>query len=190
MFWSGKESNEEFEEELWGVAKSGPLVLDVGCGTQKVDPSLVGVDAYAEGPMVNIKAYMWDMPFEDDSVDGLICMSALEHVSKYQVLPALYEFKRVLKPGAKFIILVPDLDFVLRSFLEKPNVEWEMDMLFGIQTHEGEFHRTGFTETIFHQYFDEIFKEGSGKILNIYKVNAYRQINLGIVAQKAGTRED
>lgn len=182
MYWSGKDENEEFERVMDEIIHSGPLVLDVGCGEHKVDPSMVGVDAHAEGPMVNVQAYMWDMPFADNTVDGIICMSALEHISKYQVLPTLAEFNRVLKPGAKFIILVPDLIWVMNAFIDNPNVDWEMDMIFGIQTHEGEFHRTGFTEDIIHKYFKEAIP--NVKILNIYKVNAYRQINLGVIAQK------
>ena len=182
MFWSGKDENIEFERALDEVVHSGPLVLDVGCGGNKVDPSVVGIDSHAEGPMVNVQAYMWDLPFADASVDGLVCMAALEHISKFQVLPTLAEFNRVLKPGAKFIILVPDLLFVLQAFLEKPTAEWEMDMLFGTQIHEGEFHRTGFTREIFEQYFQEAIP--NGKILAMYTVNAYSQINIGVLAQR------
>lgn len=182
MFWSGKEENEEFEAAMAEVIHSGDLVLDVGCGSLKVDPSVVGVDAYEEGPMVNVKAFMWDMPFGDNTVDGIICMSALEHISKYQVLPTLAEFNRVLKVGAKFIILVPDLLWVMNEFMNNPNVDWEMDMIFGTQTHDGQYHKTGFTEDIFHKYFEEAIP--NGEILDIFKVNAYHQLNLGVVAKK------
>lgn len=182
MYWSGRVENEEFEQEMDKIIHSGPVVLDVGCGDIKVDPSCIGVDAYDEGPMVNVKAYMWDMPFENNSVDGIICMSTLEHISKYQVLPTLAEFNRVLKPGAKFIILTPDLFWVMERFLENPTVEWEMDMLFGTQTHDGQYHKTGFTEDIFYQYFKEAIPDV--KILKIYRVNAYVQLNLGVLAQK------
>lgn len=185
MFWSGKDENEEFEKEMYEIIHSGDFVLDVGCGHLKVDPRVIGVDAYDEHPAVNVKAYMWDMPFEDESIDGLICMSALEHISKFQVLPTLAEFNRVLKPGAKFIILTPDLLWVINAFIENPNVNWEMDMLFGTQTHDGQFHKTGFTEDIFHEYFTEAIP--NCEILKIYKVNAYRQINLGVIAKKHGS---
>lgn len=184
MYWSGKDENQEFENEMAEIIHSGNLVLDVGCGGLKVDPSVIGVDAYDDGPMVNVKAFMWDMPFGDNTVDGIICMSALEHISKYQVLPTLAEFSRVLKPGAKFIILVPDLLWVINEFINNPNVDWEMDMLFGTQSHDGQYHKTGFTEEIFHKYFNEAFP--NGEILKIYKVNAYRQLNLGIVGRKLG----
>jgi len=182
FFWSRHDENEEFERVMQEIIHSGDFVLDVGCGDAKVDPKLLGVDAFSTHPGVNVQAYMWDMPFEDNSIDGIICMMALEHISKFQVMPTLAEFYRVLKPGARFIILVPDLIWVLERFISNPNAEWEMDMLFGIQTHDGEYHKTGFTIDIIHKYFDFAIPEC--KILNIYAVNAYNQMGLGVVAQK------
>lgn len=182
MFWSGKEINKEFEKELEEIVFSGDLVLDVGCGRHRTHSRLIGVDAYDDYPTVNVQAYMWDMPFADNTVDGLLCMSALEHVSKYQVLPTLLEFERILKPGAKFAILVPDLSWVCKRFLDEPNVDYNMDMIFGEQSHEGQFHRTGFTEDIFAQYFVEACK--NSKIIFYRTVDAYQQQNLGFICRK------
>lgn len=188
FFWSGKEVNKEFEDELEKVVFSGDLVLDIGCGRYKTHPRLLGVDAYEDYPTVNVQAYMWDMPFDDNSVDGLICFQALEHVSKYQVLPALAEFERILKPGGKFAILVPDLLWVCQRFIEQPNVNWNMDLIFGQQSpeqgqiHEGQFHKTGFTEDIFAGYFVEACK--NSKIVFYRTVDAYHQSNLGFICQK------
>lgn len=181
FFWSRHEENHDFEAIMQEIIHAGEFVLDVGCGDIKVDDKLLGVDAYSDAPCVNVKAYMWDMPFEDNSIDGILCMMALEHISKFQVMPTLIEFNRVLKPGARFIILVPDIIWVLNKFIDNPNVEWEMDMLFGIQTHDGEYHKTGFTREIIKKYFDTAIP--NCEILNIYDVNAYNQMGLGIVAQ-------
>lgn len=187
FFWSGKDINAEFEKIVEEIAFQGDLVLDIGCGKNKVHPRLLGVDAYEDYPTVNIKAYMWDMPFADNSVDGLVCFSALEHVSKYQVMPALAEFERILKPGAKFAILVPDLEWICRRFLEEPDVNWNMDIIFGDQTHEGQFHKTGFTEDIFARYFIEACTKS--KIINFFRVDAYSQENLGFICQKDKEKE-
>lgn len=188
MFWSGKSENAEFEKMLEEVVYAGDLVLDVGCGAQKVDPRCLGVDAYDDYPTVNVQAYMWDMPFADNSVDGLICMSALEHVSKFQVMPTLIEFERILKPGAKMVILVPDLEWVCKRFLADPNVYYNMDLIFGHQAdegetiHEGQFHKTGFTEDIFAMYFVESCKQS--RIIDFRRVSAYSQENLAFICQK------
>jgi len=180
--WSRHKSNAEFEQQMLEVINSGDFVLDVGCGHIKTDPKLIGVDAYEDHPMVNVKAYMWDMPFEDGSIDGILCMMALEHISKFQVMPTLIEFNRVLKKGAKFIILVPNFLWILEQFIKKPNAYWEMDMIFGIQTHDGEYHRTGFTREILTEYFE--FAIPNCEITVICDVNAYNQMGLGVVARK------
>lgn len=182
FFWSGKEVNAHFEKYLEEIVFSGDSVADIGCGKQKTHPRLIGVDPYEDYPTVNLQAYMWDLPFDDNSLDGLLCMSALEHVSKYQVMPTLREFERVLKPGAKFAILVPDLLWVCKRFLDEPNVDYNMDMIFGTQDHEGQWHRTGFTEDIFALYFVEACK--NSKIIDYRTVDAYHQQNLGFICQK------
>lgn len=47
------------------------------------------------------------LPFEDNSVDGLLCLSVLEHVE--DPFLAMREMHRVLKPGAGLFIYVPFL---------------------------------------------------------------------------------
>jgi predicted SAM-dependent methyltransferase len=182
FFWSGKPENAEFEKELETLCESDELVLDIGCGRQKVHPRTLGVDAYEDYPTVNVKAYMWEMPFAENSVSGVICLSALEHVSKYKVLPTLQEFERVLKVGGRMIILVPDLEWVLKRFLDEPNVNYNMDMIFGDQSNEGQYHRTGFTEDIFALYFTEACKKSV--IRKFFRVAAYSQENLAFICEK------
>lgn len=186
---NGDPENEPFEEALNEIIKiglSGGKLLDVGSGRYKVHDIFAGVDAYTENDSVHIKAYMWDMPFEDNTIDGIVCFHALEHISKYQVLPSLTEFHRVLKPGARALLLVPNLEWVLIEFLKNPTVQYEMDMIFGSQTHdqktihEGEFHRTGFTPTILRKYLEIVeFKE-----VEWYNVRAYQQQNIGVLVEK------
>lgn len=182
FFWSRHEENKEFEHEMLNVINSGDIVLDVGCGSYKVHPNVLGVDAYADNPNVNVQAYMWDTPFADESVDGLLCMMALEHISKYQVMPTLIEFNRILKKGAKFIILVPNLFWLFAAFLKNPTPDWELDMIFGTQTHEGEYHKTGFTKDILVAYFTESIP--NCHIKKIYDVIAYNQMCIGVVAER------
>jgi predicted SAM-dependent methyltransferase len=186
---NGNPVNEDFEavvHQLLEEGINGAKVLDVGSGRYKVHDICVGVDAYTENDGVNVKAYMWDMPFYDDSIDTIFCFHALEHISKYQVLPTLDEFHRVLKPGGKILLLVPNLEWVLIEFLKNPNPQWEMDMIYGVQSHdqktinEGEFHRTGFTPTILRTYLELI----PFNVLEWFNVHAYNQQNIGVLAEK------
>lgn len=181
IWGNGNPENESWEETLPSILEQGNLILDIGCGKYKVHDKCLGVDPYAEADGVNVQAYMWDLPFADDSVDGFFCFHALEHISKFQVMPALTEFSRVLKPNHYGLILVPDLEWVIRKFLENPNPNWELDMLYGIQTHEGEFHRTGFTKDILTLYLDET-KELHP--VTWYSISAYNQGNIGVLLKK------
>lgn len=128
------------------------IKLDIGSGGKSSDSSFIGVDAFAEG--ADVKAFMWELPYEDDSVDVIFSSQALEHVSKFAVGPTLLEWKRVLKPGGRLQIQVPDLVWACMHWLSHPNTGWSMDVIYGIQLHEGEYHKTGFTDIILRQYVE------------------------------------
>ena len=93
------------------------IVLDLGCGGQKLHPKMVGVDirrngqvgvgANADKPAVpDMEADVLDLPLKDQSVDGILAKHLLEHV--LDPIKALYEWKRVLKPDGKLVVLCPD----------------------------------------------------------------------------------
>lgn len=157
------------------------LILDVGCGGGKIDYRFIGVDAYSDHEDVNVQAYMWDMPFADESVDGILCHQALEHITKYHVHPTLKEFARVLKPGAKALILVPDLEWVIRGWLKNPTNGIEMDQIFGMQNSPGEEHKTGFSQDIFAHYIANVPEL---QLIGFHPVKAYTQLNIGAIIVK------
>lgn len=129
-----------------------PIRLDVGAGGFSSDPSFTSVDKYTEADIV---ADMWDIPLPNESVDWIYCNNALEHVSKFDVVPTLREWWRLLRPGGLLQLIVPDLEWTLRFWLEVPTTGWPMDIIYGNQNHAGEFHRTGFTPKILWNYFVE-----------------------------------
>jgi hypothetical protein len=61
---------------------------------------------------------------------------------------ALAEFLRVLKPRARAIIRVPNFDYVAKYWLTGPDRGWAEAMVFGLQSAEGEFHKSAFTNAI------------------------------------------
>jgi predicted SAM-dependent methyltransferase len=128
------------------------IKLDIGSGGKSSDSSFIGVDAFAEG--ADVKAFMWELPYEDNSVDVIFSSQALEHVSKFAVPPTLLEWKRVLKPGGKLQIQVPDLQWACMHWLSHQTTGWDLDIIYGNQLHEGEYHKTGFTDTILRQYVE------------------------------------
>lgn len=99
--------------------KSGSAVLDIGCGVGATVNWLkdnygimaVGLDSsillLKEGRSACTTSRMaaglaHQLPFADDSFDGILCECVLSLLN--DPLPALVEFKRVLRPGARLII--------------------------------------------------------------------------------------
>jgi predicted SAM-dependent methyltransferase len=127
------------------------IKLDIGSGGKSDDSEFIGVDAFTEA---DVNALMWDLPYKDGEVDVIFCNNALEHVSKFDVVPTLREWKRVLKIGGRLEIVVPDLEWACCWWLKNQRTDWSMDIIYGNQKHEGEFHKTGFTVDILNQYLE------------------------------------
>lgn len=100
-----------------------PRLLDVGCSTGHLladlrtafpGAELAGVDAEAAGlagahaavpeaPLMYASAT--DLPFADGVIDGLVALNLLEHLA--DDVAALAEFRRVLRPGGRAVVVVP-----------------------------------------------------------------------------------
>lgn len=125
------------------------IKIDIGSGGAGLD-GYIGIDPFAPG--AELRAMMWELPFADNSVDRIYSSHALEHISKHDIARTLREWKRVLKPGGELELLVPDLEWCVRHWLSRQTTGWEMDIIFGHQAHEGEYHKTGFTKKIVTKY--------------------------------------
>lgn len=91
--------------------------LDVGCGSRPYESlfprgTYIGVDVADSGRPESMKKpdFFYDgqvLPFEDKSVDGVICTQVLEHVRNPDVL--LSEICRVLSQGGVLVLSAPFL---------------------------------------------------------------------------------
>lgn len=126
--------------------------LDIGSGGPG-EEGWIGVDPYA--PDADVVAFGWALPYEDSSVDELRSIHALEHIEKRQIVPTLAEWRRVIKPDGRIDIRVPDLVWCVTNWLKYQDDGWSMATIFGHQAHEGEFHKTGFTEALMLGYLKE-----------------------------------
>lgn len=129
------------------------LRLDIGSGDTPKE-GFTGVDLYATAPGI-VKAPMNQLPYENESVDEIYSSHALEHIGKYEVIPTLTEWWRVLKYDAPLTIEVPDMEWVCRNWLKYKSNDWHMDAVFGDQSTLGQFHKTGFTRLIMYHYLEQ-----------------------------------
>lgn len=118
------------------------MKLDVGCGPVP-QPGYVTVDAYYPA---DIQADMWAIPLPDHSVDEIWSSHALEHIPLDRILPTLREWYRLLRRGGSVTILVPDLDYVAHFWLAHRGERRALDLIFGNQANEGQFHKTGWNQ--------------------------------------------
>lgn len=94
-------------------------VLDLACGFQKTMPSAIGVDRVPKGEVVplfygaqtgSVADVVADvtkpLPFEENSVDGVIARHIIEHIP--DMISAIKNWAKPLKVGGKLVIATPD----------------------------------------------------------------------------------
>jgi SAM-dependent methyltransferase len=145
-------------------------VLNVGCGGESLRiGSIFSPEKWEEirldidpGNRPDIVCSIVDMRgvVGDGRFDALHCSHAIEHLYAHEVVPALREFLRVLKPNGFALISSPDLAAIARFMLSQgaEAIAYQspagpirpIDMLFGhaesiAQGQVSMAHRTGFT---------------------------------------------
>ena len=82
------------------------MTLDIGCGTRKIEPDAIGIDA-APAPGVdivwNLDEYPW--PLEDNRFDRVYMSHIIEHLR--DIPRAMAEVHRVARAGAQVFIVTP-----------------------------------------------------------------------------------
>lgn len=99
-----------------------PLRLNLGCG-DKILPGYVNVDVVESraGMKPDVVCDLHDLvPFDDATVDEILCVHVIEHFWRWEVRDVLKEWMRVLKPGGRMILECPNLLTACRTFLEDP----------------------------------------------------------------------
>lgn len=118
--------------------------LNIGSGIHPKE-GYTNVDLYYKA---DTQADGRSLEYTDNSVDEIYSSHFLEHLSMADVAPTLREWARVLKPNSRLQLEVPDLEWCLVEWLRDNNAErrgFSLQRIFGNQSTEGEFHKTGFT---------------------------------------------
>ncbi len=121
------------------------VVLDVGAGQGRLSIELSGYgryiglepskflveranELYVAGNRSFICSDVYDIPLKNDSVDAVICINVLFHLK--DLVSAISEMARVLKPGGSFLINTADNDEIdlWRSYFIKPIIDDEKMM--------------------------------------------------------------
>lgn len=174
--------------------------LYLGCGPfpihpqhlQIVDDSWIFCDLYVNDPKIK-KMDIRKIEYPDDSVSKIYCSHTLEHIGMREVLGTLKEWYRVLKPGGEVIINVPDFDGAVDlyvslrddpAFFPKSPVfntkQKALEIIFGNQDHEGEFHKSAFNQ----KGLAVLLKEAGFKDVEVKKLYEAHQMDCLIAQAK------
>lgn len=96
--------------------------LNVGCG-DKLLPYYINIDAAPArgGYQPDVICDARDLaPFEDNSVDEVLSVHLIEHLSRQDAIKAVAEWARVLKPGGQLIIECPNILSACEALMKAP----------------------------------------------------------------------
>ena len=88
------------------------------------------------------------MPFEDNSVDEIFAENSVYKISREEWVGLRKEMARVLKPGGEIGIVVHDLEYVYKAFLDNKDGKrwtWWWATIYGMQEDQYDFKKNGFT---------------------------------------------
>jgi len=148
--------------------KKNIIKLNIGCGDNLLD-DYTNIDAFKKGKgITNID--ILNANYKENSVDEILCEHVVEHIPFKNEKIFWLEIYRILKPKAKAIIEVPDLEWICKQFLDAKDefddfykvgskdhyfgngksIEHRWGILttafFGNQNGNGQFHYNGYTK--------------------------------------------
>ena len=139
----------------------GSVNVHLGCGRMD-QPNFVNIDAIGF-PHVHHLGPVCPLPmFGSDSVDFIYVSHCLEHIDIDEVAPTLREWKRVLKPGGKLRIGVPDFEAILKLYEASGRQMRAIHyILYGGQDYPFNYHRSGYdraflTSLLIEQGFESV----------------------------------
>jgi len=183
-------------EDIKNFPKDGDLCLHLGCGEGILD-KWINIDKYYEDPRV-IKKDIYLLNYPENSVDAIYSSHSLEHLPVRHARLALKNWVKILKPGGKLFLAIPDLEETMRCILNKDisfldRYTWFLHVLFGYQASSserdltldspvdyGQFHTCGFTEELIVFY---LLDDGYD-IIELYHYNGWDTPSMYIEAVK------
>lgn len=141
----------------------GLVKLNLGCGNVLLD-GFINVDKFTmthKGKKNFVEADIMNLPFESNYADYILMDNVLEHFPIADVPQVLMECRRVLKPGGRLVVFVPDFtdmvqmwNEILTTAFNPYNYLWVAELVYGNQMNGGEFHKVpmypGFLNYAFH----------------------------------------
>jgi SAM-dependent methyltransferase len=92
-------------------------LLNIGCGSH-FDPRWTNIDLVSTSPHVTAHDITRGLPYQNETFQVVYHSHILEHLAQPDALAMLRECHRVLQPGGIVRVVVPDLEFCARLYLQ------------------------------------------------------------------------
>jgi len=101
----------------WRADLTGVEKVNLCCGTQSI-PGYLGVDF--GGPVdLKLDLRVDNLPFADNSLQVLVCISAINYFTRHRGQEIIREVHRVLRPGGVVRFGVQDMEWIARRYVER-----------------------------------------------------------------------
>jgi SAM-dependent methyltransferase len=98
------------------MAEICDLILNLGCGDKRIEGA-VNIDLRSD--VADVVCDVREVGCRDESVDEIVASDLIEHFPASETHVLLSEWRRVLKPGGKLTLRLPNLDGLARLLLER-----------------------------------------------------------------------
>lgn len=131
------------------------MKLNLGCGAKKMQ-GYVNIDISSSVTPDRVFDLSQPLDYEDDSIDEIVSFQMFEHLPVDKVPDVLASWYRILKPGGRLIMELPDFDVCIRWYLEEGS-DLSLRWIFGSQDRMGQQHLWGWNKL---RLYDALSKAG------------------------------
>jgi tetratricopeptide (TPR) repeat protein len=183
---NNKKQLEEFLRNRDGQGKK----LHLGCGS-KILESYWNVDIF-QGKGVDEVFELDSIPYKDNSISEIYSEHALEHVILDRAGKAIIDWYRVLQPGGKLTLRIPDFQQCCENYIKSEPTSydrlWYKWTIYGIQKSQAgepddaQIHKSGFSKS----EIEIVLKRAGFEIEKSFNYDGFRTPSVEIQCKKPG----
>ena len=141
------------------------MKLNLGSGNAQnmKEAGYINIDIYKSHFVDVVYDIEKKLPYEDNTIEKIYSSHALEHCSMAAVPRMLEDWKRILKKDGKIVLIVPEIEACMRTFLKTPETDnnkwnWQIEYILGGQHHQAgqQLHKSAFTPTHIRKLFSDV----------------------------------
>jgi predicted SAM-dependent methyltransferase len=141
------------------VEKGKKKIVDLGSGEEKdsyhtEEGTVLRVDI-REDVAPDYRCDLRILPFGNKEFDIVFSSHTLEHFARNEVGKVLDEWIRIMKDDGEFRLVLPNLKWAAQHIMNEEIDNDVMNVLYGAQSYDENFHKVGFTPQIIEQLLSE-----------------------------------